>query len=71
MPIFKCSYQLISVWAAFSISRGTSLIRIEGNLNQGKYFKILQEKLLPFAEKYHGGTENIVFQQDDSGLHRA
>ena len=71
IPTFKSGFQSISVRAAFSVNGRTPLIRIEGHLNQEKYKKILQEQLIPFAETYHGGTKNIIFQQDGCGSHRA
>ena len=71
VPNFKSGYQSISVWAAFSICGRTPLIRIKGNLKQHKYIEILQSNLLPFAQKYHGGTGKLIFQQDGCGPHRA
>ena len=64
VPTFKSGYQSISVSAASSICGRTRLIRIEGNLNQHKYIEILKSNLLPFAQQYHVGTGNIIFQQD-------
>ena len=57
---FKSGYQSISVWVAFSVNERTPLTRIEGHLNQEKYKKVLHEQLTPFAETYHGGTENNI-----------
>ncbi len=68
---FKSGYESISVWAAFLLKGQTPLIRIDGNLNQSKYLKILQDELLPFSEKYHEGKHNMIFQQDGCGPHHA
>ncbi len=61
---FKSGYQSISVWAALSIYGRTTLIRIEGILNQQKYIESLKEKLITFANMFHGGTKCFMFQQD-------
>ena len=70
IPTFKSGYQSVSVWTAFSVDVHTPMIRIEGNLNQRKYEQTLQEQLIPFDEMYHGGTGNIIFQQDGCGPHQ-
>ena len=36
-----------------------------------KYIKILQEKLLPFSEKYHRSKQNLICQQVCCVSHRA
>ncbi len=49
----------------------TPLIRIDGNLNHQKYFKILEEQLIPFSINCHGSKDNIIFQQDGCEPHIA
>ena len=70
-PTFKSGYVTLSVWAAFSMFGRTTLVRINGSLNQWKYRDILEEHSLPFANKYHGGTDHFIFQHDNCGPHRA
>ena len=60
---------MISVWAAFSVNGRTIFVRIDGNLNKDKYIKILNQNLLTFGEKYHGGANDLIFQQDFCGTH--
>ena len=71
IPTFKSGYQSISVWVVFSVYEHTPLGRVEGNLRQLKYVSVLQYRLLPFAETYHGGTEFITFMQDGCGPNQA
>ena len=70
-PTFKSGYVCLNIWATFSMYGRTPLVRINGTLNQVKYREILENNLLPFARKFHGGVDNIVFQQDNCGPHRA
>ena len=49
----------------------TPLARIDEILNKDKYIEILNQNLFPFAEKYHGGTYELIFQEDGCGLYRS
>ncbi len=71
LPTFKSGLESISVWAAFSMKGRAPLIHIDGNLNHKKYIKILEEQLIPFSINCHGSKDNIIFQQDGCGPHRA
>ena len=40
-------------------------------MNHEKYKNVLQSHLLPFIHNFHGGFSSFVFQQDNSGAHKA
>ena len=71
VPTFKSDFVSLPVWAAFSIRRRTPLIRIQGTLKQDQYKEILSNNLFPFASRYHESLNNILFQQDNCGPHKA
>ena len=71
VPTFKSGYVSLSVWGGFSMYGRTPLVRIEGNLNQSKYRKIIEGYVMPFASKNHGNLRNFVYQQDGCAAHRA
>ena len=71
VPTFKSGYESISAWGSFSVSGRTAIVRIDGNLNKDKYIEIWKQNLLPFAEKYNGGTYELIFQQDGCEPHRS
>ena len=68
---FKSDYKPTSAWDVFSVYGCTTLVHIEGNLDQQKYVSMLQDSMFPFTEACHGRTEFITFMQDRCGPHRA
>ena len=59
------------MWAAFSVNGRITILRIDGNLNKDKYIEILKKNLLPFAEKCHGRTNELIYQQHGCGPHKS
>ena len=59
----------ITLWGAFHAGGKSELIVLEGNLNQHKYRRILEDTMLPFARGVF--QNNFVFQDDNAPAHRA
>ncbi len=51
--------------------RTEPLVLIKENLNQSIYLNILKQYLLAFAGARHGSCENVIYQLDGCGPHRA
>ena len=47
------------------------LVLIDGTLNKDKYQAILEAHVIPLSGQHYGSTENMVYQQDNCGSHRA
>ena len=60
----------IMLWGCFSVARTGRLVRIEGNMNEAKYRKILDENLLQSAQDLRLGRR-FTFQQDNDPKHTA
>ena len=59
----------ITFYGAFHAGGKSDLIVLEGNLNQHKYRRILENTMLPFARGFF--RSNFVFQDDNATPHRA
>jgi transposase len=59
----------LTVWGAFHAMGKSELVVLEGNLNQDRYLRILQETLLPFARITF--EANFVYMDDNAPAHRA
>lgn len=59
----------LMVWGCFSALGRGELSFPTGKINAKKYTNILQEYLLPFANRMYG--ENFIFQQDNAPIHTA
>ena len=60
----------LMVWGCFSAAGVGSLYRIEGNLEQFQYHRIIEEQLIPSATKLFN-NRNWTFQQDYDSKHTA
>lgn len=60
----------INVWGCFTAHSVGNLYLVDGILDQYQYHKILQEEMLPSAEKLFGSV-NWTFQQDNDPKHTA
>ena len=69
IPTFKSGYVSLSVWGLFSARGRSSLVLIDGTLNQSKYIDILDNYVLPFKNKYHAGSNEFIYQHDGCGPH--
>ncbi len=70
-PSFKSGYIGISVWAALSTRERTPLVLIDGTFNREKYEAILEAHVVLFFVQHYESTEDMVYQQDNCGPHRA
>jgi len=70
-PSFKLGRLSLSVWGGFTARRRTTLVRVEGRLNQHKYIDMLHNHLSSFEEAEHGRTSSFMLLHDSSWLHRA
>ena len=59
----------ITIWGAFHAGGKSDLVVIDGNLNQVKYQRILEDTMLPFARGVF--RNNFVYQDDNAPPHRA
>lgn len=57
------------IWGAFSFEGKSELHFVNGTVNAPGYVDILEQRLIPFAERYH--SENYTFQQDNARPHTA
>ena len=71
VPTFKSGFISLSAWAAFSAHGRTPLVKIDGTLKQARYKEILEAELIPFIEQNYESIEDVVFQQDNCGPHKA
>ena len=71
VPTYKSGFVSLSVRAAFSKRGRTPLVRIKGTLNQEQYCDTLNNRLIPFIESNYRSVTDAVFQQDNSGPHKA
>ena len=55
------------IWTGISNDRLTDLAFLQGNQKSEEYIKVLENNLLPSAERIYGA--NYVFQQDNAPIH--
>ncbi|CAJ1071497.1 hypothetical protein CRYPA_288 [Xyrichtys novacula] len=58
----------VTVWGAFHSTAKCDLHVLDGNMNQHRYCRILETKMLPFARQHFGA--NFVYQDDNAPPHR-
>ena len=59
----------VHVWAAYSSKGKTTLKVLEQNVNAAVYRDILEENMIPWAQRMYG--DNFRFQNDHAPAHRA
>ena len=68
---YKPGIVSLTVWAVFSKWGWTTLVRIQGTMNQEQYCDILNNQLIPFIYSNYKSVNDPVFQQENCGPHRA
>ena len=58
----------VHVWAAYSSKGKTTLKVLEQNVNAAVYRDILEENMIPWAQRMYG--DNFRFQNDQAPAHR-
>ena len=71
VPTFKPGFQIVSVWAGFSMHGRTCLVGISGKLNQRTYRSIIDAHILPFKKNVHCDNPLFILQEYNCGPHHA
>ncbi|XP_065684059.1 transposable element Tcb1 transposase isoform X1 [Hydra vulgaris] len=62
--------QKIMVWGAFSVHGTSRLYIVDGTMNQDKYIKVLESRLVPQIREWYG-SDFWIFQQDSAPCHKS
>lgn len=69
-PTMKFGGGKVMVWGCFSAGGVGELRRVEGSMTQHSYKLILDDAMIPSADRLFG-AENYIFQQDNAPCHKA